>query len=205
MELEIAGLIDRPSVQLPVTDRLKLVKIRQQRFKDPECRTNRPNITWPRKSGAGSTKLVCDLLFVPYTTGPRMVTFCFNTIDVGHIRSVNPSPDGGEPVRWWTIHPPHPFSYFTADPSQDVLVLLEHSRPDIVQVVSIASGNSVLDGGFLNVPAPDPGLLWALNQVQVHEDLIAVAFCSPQSTVGITIVGWKYGSVKAVSLLEATK
>ncbi len=197
MELEIAGLVDRPSVRLPVTERLELLKEHQQRMKDPGRRTGRPDVAWPRKPGGGPTQLFGDILLMPYTAGSGPP---YDTIDVGHIQPLTLNRD--EPIRWWTIHTPRPFSIFFADPSQDVLVLQDRTRLDVIQIISISSGDSVLNGGTLSTPAPNPDLQWDSNHMKMLGNLILVAFLSQYAMVGVTIIGWKDGVFRAVSLLD---
>lgn len=205
MELEIAGLVDRPSVSLPVTERLELLKIHQSRMKDPGCRTDRPTIPWPQKPHSGHVELVGDLFFVPYSTTSEDTFVLFDSINIGHLKPI--VPEGEDPVRWWTIQAPHPFYSLSADPSQGIIALANRRFRDTLQVVSMSSGESVVDDEFLRVPMPDSEPWWTPTQVQIYGDLLANAFVLRFNVCGITVVGWKNGSVRAVSfkLLKSLK
>lgn len=199
MELEIAGLVDRPSVSLPETERLELLKVHQMRLKDPGCHADRPIIPWPQKSRSGNTQLVGDTFFVTYTTTPGDGDpfVLFDAIDIGHLKPI--VSEGEDPVRWWTIQTPQPFFYLFADPSQGIIVLADQYLHNTFQVISTTSGKSVVDGDFMVVPPPGSESWWASTQVHIYGHLLATAFVFGVQACGITVLGWKDGIVRVVS------
>lgn len=198
MELEIAGLVDRPSVRLPITERLERLKVHQQLMKDPGCRTGHSTIPWPGKPG-GFAQLFSDIIVVPYSSSLSKFP-SFDTIDVGHIQPAGVQ--GDEPIRWWTIHTPCPFFRVFGDPAQDIFALQHPAHLDTIHIISIFTGNSVLDDVTLSTPVTRPDFHWDSNSIVIHDDVMLVTFMSALIVVGVTVVGWKDGMVRAVSLLS---
>lgn len=197
MELEIAGFVDRPCVRLPLKERLEYLKAHQERLKDPGPREDRPVVRRQQHPNSERTKLIGDLLFTPYVMVSGDPSTFFDSIDIGYISPVCPDEDNA--IQWWTVHPPHSFDTLYADPSQDMLVLLDWRSPGSLQIMSITSGKSLIDREFLNIPTPDPLRRWFLTDVHIYGDLIAHSFVTPSEGCGITMVGWRDGVVRVAS------
>lgn len=169
-------------------------------MKDPWCCTDRPIIRCPRRPKSGYPRPIGDLLFTPYITADSSTSY--DSVDIGHIRPVHTEED--DTIRWWTIRPPHPFGALFADPSEDILTLFEYRSPELCQVISITSGDSLIGDGFLEVPAPGTMQPSNFDKVHIRGDCIAHTYTNHRNG-GITIVGWRDGVVRVVSFKPFNK
>ena len=140
MELEIAGLVDRSSIELPVTAKLSHLKAYQEAFKSTQ------KTLWRTSFNKGFSLVYSgDVGFVlSHTSIPedlRDHPLLYDTIDVCHVPPASFSHDTPCCCEWWTIHATCPFTSISADPSQDLVILYDadivSGGPDGTPLVSV--------------------------------------------------------------------
>ncbi len=114
MELEIAGLADRPAVDLPVPEKIERLRRRQEALKNPD----RTLLKVGAKELRESVHYDGDIIIRWSTTEPRP-----RSIDVGQV--CNTSPGSKASVKWWALGLPCPLKKFALNIAEGVLVLLE--------------------------------------------------------------------------------
>lgn len=115
-ELEIAGLSDRPSAKIPVSEKLERLRFRQ----DMNRESDRDLLQIPIEDVPGSLHYYGDLII--HWTGHQSLKA--PTIDVGQV--CNTLPGNKASIIWWSITAPCPFVQFSVNLAEGVLVLLEN-------------------------------------------------------------------------------
>ena len=126
MELEIAGLVDRPSVDLPVSEKLQRLHEYQDRLKNIQsdiCNAKAYD------SCSGPTRYIGDLIIsLERSDGSDESNAgdaggevrSYDTVKVGH---VNPTASNQSTIVWWSFHLPHPVSIFDVDLNENSLLV----------------------------------------------------------------------------------
>ncbi len=200
MELEIAGLVDRPSVDLPIYEKLEQLKLRQEGTKD----LRRGILKVHANQDTENVYYSGDLIFRwARHQDPGALS---SSVDVGQAC--------GGFIKWWTICVPCPLKRFSVNITEGVIALLEglrwvsnlcvgvipvHALHYRVHVVSIESGVSMLDEGYLSIPTPTMGQ-WSARCITSVEKVIAVELKpGGQKSLGITIMSWNNSGPRVVS------
>ncbi len=126
MELEIAGLVDRPNVDIPVSEKLQRLHDYQDRLKNIKSEICNAH---SYDTCSGSTRYIGDLVISlersdgsneSHVEGAGGQVFPYDTVKIGH---VNPIASNQSTINWWNFRLPHPASIFDADLGKNYLLV----------------------------------------------------------------------------------
>lgn len=203
MELEIAGLTDRPTVKMSVTERISTLSSHQAFFKSLKAgmtawRTQFDEVV----AYHGDLAVVC-LLPREDSVGEPISQLEYESLKL--CRVLPASMDAGVSPHWWNIKPKRAFTGVWMDPGQDLMVLtciesvknetvfavssslksvltpLDGSgtlfnRNNSLQVLSISSGERLSDGD-ISIPLPGGSLRslrWRVARCCIWDDMVAI-------------------------------
>ncbi len=116
MELEIAGLVDRPSVELPISEKLERLRRRQETTKNLDR-----HLLKVTRNARGLNNLFYEGdLVIRSAQGPYVCS-----VDVGQVCN-DSSGEREASIEWWTVGLPCPPKKLCVNLVEGVLVLLEN-------------------------------------------------------------------------------